>query len=177
MAARRARRMIGGNRSRSSRIDTRPTAPFREEHSDLLEHLDHLRATARDLPRLAAPERAAAVATALRFLREVLLPHARAEEEVLYPEWARLVGYPDAAVPMVHDHEAIVARVEQLAATPPDDVATTQELLYGLHALIRVHFDKEEDIQLPVLDRQSPETVAAIIERMGHEHAGAGHSH
>jgi iron-sulfur cluster repair protein YtfE (RIC family) len=78
---------------------------------------------------------------------------------------------------MVHDHEAIVARVEQLAATRPEDVETTQELLYGLHALIRVHFDKEEDIQLPVFDRQSPEAVAAIIERMGHEHAGAGHSH
>ena len=86
------------------------------------------------LPRATCPgsqrrTREAAVATALRFLREVLLPHARAEEEVLYPEWARLVGYPDAAVPMVHDHEAIVARVEQLAATPPDDVATTQEFL------------------------------------------------
>jgi len=62
-------------------------------------------------------------------------------------------------------------------ATPTDDVETTQELLYGLYALIRVHFDKEEDIQLPVFDRQPPEAVAAIIERMGHEHAGAGHSH
>jgi iron-sulfur cluster repair protein YtfE (RIC family) len=78
---------------------------------------------------------------------------------------------------MVHDHEAIVARIELLAATPTDDVETTQELLYGLYALIRVHFDKEEDIQLPVFDRQPPEAVAAIIERMGHEHAGAGHSH
>jgi hypothetical protein len=28
-----------------------------------------------------------------------------------------------------------------------------------------------------VFDRQSPEAVAAIIERMGHDHAGAGHSH
>jgi iron-sulfur cluster repair protein YtfE (RIC family) len=169
--------MIGGKQSKEVLMDTRPTAPFREEHAHLLEHLDHLRATARDLPRLTAADREAAVATALRFLREILLPHARAEEEVLSPEWARLVGYPDAAVPMVHDHEAIVARVEQLAATRPEDVETTQELLYGLHALIRVHFDKEEDIQLPVFDRQSPEAVAAIIERMGHDHAGAGHSH
>jgi len=177
MAAGRATRMIGGNRSKEFPMDTRPTAPFREEHADLLEHLDHLRATARDLPRLPEPEREDAVATALRFLREVLLPHARAEEEVLYPEWARLVGYRDAVVPMVHDHEAIVARIELLAATPTDDVETTQELLYGLYALIRVHFDKEEDIQLPVFDRQPPEAVAAIIERMGHEHAGAGHSH
>ena len=158
-------------------MDTRPTAPFREEHAHLLEHLDHIRATARELPRMLPQDRDRAVATVLRFLREVLLPHARAEEEVLYPEWVRLVGYPDAAVPMIHDHEAIVARVEQLAAASPDDVETIQELLYGLHALIRVHFDKEEEIQLPVFDRQPSEAVAAIIEQMGHEHAGAGHSH
>lgn len=157
-------------------MDTRPTAPFREEHAHLLEHLDQLRATARELPRLSPQDRERSFATGLRFLREILLPHARAEEEVLYPEWARLVGYPDAAVPMVHDHEAIVARVEQLAAVSSEDVETVQELLYGLHALIRVHFDKEEDIQLPTFDRQSPETIAAILERMG-EHAGAGQPH
>jgi hypothetical protein len=33
------------------------------------------------------------------------------------------------------------------------------------------------DIQTPFFHRQSPEAVAAIIERMGHDHAGAGHSH
>ena len=55
-----------------------------------------------------------------------------------------------------------IVRVEQLAASPSDDVETTQELLYGLHALIRVHFDKEEEIQLPVFDRESPEAVANI---------------
>lgn len=155
----------------------RPTEPFRKEHEELLVHIDHLGLAARELPGLDPAERRQVIDRVLGFLSGTLLPHAKAEEDVLYPEWARLVGYPDAAVPMVHDHEAIVARVEQLAATRPEDVETTQELLYGLHALIRVHFDKEEDIQLPVFDRQSPEAVAAIIERMGHEHAGAGHSH
>jgi len=177
MAAWRAGGIIASAAFRRPRLDSRPTAPFREEHAHLLEHLDQLRATARELPRLEPQDRDNAVATALRFLHEVLLPHARAEEEVLYPEWARLVGYADAAVPMVHDHEAIAARVERLAAVPADDVETLQELLYGLYALIRVHFDKEEDIQLPVFDRQSPEAVAELIERMDHEHPGAGHPH
>jgi hypothetical protein len=45
------------------------------------------------------------------FLRGTLVPHAEAEEEVLDPEWAKLVRFDGAAVPMVHDHEAIVARI------------------------------------------------------------------
>ena len=156
-------------------MDTRPTAPFREEHAHLLEHLDDLRATARDLPRLTAPDREAAVATALRFLREILLPHARAEEEVLYPEWARLVGYPDAAVPMVHDHEAIVARVKRLETTDIDQVDTLQELLYELHALVSVHFAKEEDIQLPAFDA-APEVAERVLQAMA-EAGGHAHEH
>jgi hypothetical protein len=50
---------------------------------------------------------------------------------VLYPEWAKLVGFADAAMPMVHDHEAIVERIEQLEQTDADDFAVLQELLYG----------------------------------------------
>jgi Hemerythrin HHE cation binding domain. len=110
----------------------------------------------------------------LGFLTGTLLPHAKAEEEVLYPEWARLVGFADAAVPMVHDHEAIVARVERLEQTEMDDVDTLQELLYGLQALIGVHFRKEEDIQLPAFDAAPAEVTGRVLERMG---ALAGHVH
>ena len=151
-------------------MSTRPTEPFREEHAGLLPHLEQLRTAAREFPRLVPQARREAIDTACAFLRETLLPHARAEEEVLYPEWARIVGYPQAAAPMVHDHEAIVARAERLAETSPEDIETAQELLYGLHALISVHFDKEETIQLPAFDRQPAETVEEILHRMHHAH-------
>jgi iron-sulfur cluster repair protein YtfE (RIC family) len=154
----------------------RPTEPFRQEHAELLGHLEHMRQAARELPRLSKDERALLVGRVLDFLRGTLLPHARAEEEVLYPEWARLVGFEDAAVPMVHDHEAIAARVDALAAAEPGDVDTLQELLYGLFALIGVHFRKEEDLQLPVFDRQPPEVVQDVMARMG-ERAGHPHVH
>ena len=107
------------------------------------------------------------------FLGGTLLPHARAEEEILYPEWAELVGYADAAVPMIHDHEAIVARVERLDAADVADLDALQELLYGLYALISVHFRKEEDLQLPAFDA-APEVAERVLARMG---AAAGHSH
>jgi hypothetical protein len=50
-----------------------------------------------------------------------------------------------------------------------------QELLYGLHALISVHFRKEEDLQLPVFDA-NPEAAARVLERMG-ERMGEAHTH
>ena len=153
----------------------RPTELFRHEHEELLEHIEHLAVAAREIPRLSEEERDALRNRILGFLRGTLMPHARAEEDILYPEWAELVGFRDAAVPMVHDHEAIVARIERLEAAEAGDVDTLQELLYGLHAVISVHFRKEEDLQLPAFDA-APEVAARVLSRMG-EATGHGHAH
>jgi iron-sulfur cluster repair protein YtfE (RIC family) len=142
----------------------------------LLFHIEHVGPAAREVARLDHGERELLVGRILDFLRGTLVPHAKAEEEVLYPEWARLVGYADAAVPMVHDHEAIVARIERLEHADVDDLDTLQELLYGLHALIAVHFRKEEDIQLPAFDAAPPELSASLVERM-EALTGQAHAH
>ena len=152
----------------------RPTEPFRREHEELLSHIEHIAQAAREVARLDRAERELLVGRIIEFLRGTLVPHARAEEEVLYREWAKLIEFPDAAVPMVHDHEAIVARIERLEQADVDDVDTLQELLYGLYALISVHFSKEEDIQLPAFDAAPPGVTEAVLERMG---ALTGHDH
>jgi iron-sulfur cluster repair protein YtfE (RIC family) len=151
----------------------RPTEPFRQEHRERLEPIEHLAEAAREMPRLSDEERATLRTRILGFLRDTLIPHARAEEAILYPEWAQLVDFADAAVPMVHDHEAIVARVDRLEAVDISEVDTLQELLYGLYALISVHFRKEEDLQLPAFD-SAPEVAERVLERMS---AAASHSH
>jgi iron-sulfur cluster repair protein YtfE (RIC family) len=151
----------------------RPTEPFREEHVELIEHIEHLAAAAREMPRLSDEEREVLRDRVLGFLRGTLIPHAQAEEQILYPEWAKLVGFDDAAVPMVHDHEAIVARINRLADADVTDADLLQELLYGLYALISVHFRKEEDIQLPVFDAH-PDVAGRVLAEMG---ATAGHAH
>jgi iron-sulfur cluster repair protein YtfE (RIC family) len=153
----------------------RPTEPFRREHEALLEHIDHLAQAAREMPRLSEAERDRLRGRILHFLRGTLLPHAKAEEDVLYPEWAALVGFADAAVPMVHDHEAIVARIERLATADLSDIDTLQELLYGLYALISVHFRKEEDLQLPAFDA-APDVAERVLARMSAA-TGDGHTH
>ena len=143
-----------------------PTQPFRDEHAELITHVEHIRQAAGEVVRVSPEERRAIVQRILGFLRDIDLPHAAAEEQVLYPEWARLVGSSNAAAPMVHDHEAIVARIDELEQVDPGDLDRLQELLYGLYALIGVHFRKEEDIQLPTLDA-NPEVAARVLERMG----------
>ena len=156
----------------------RHTEPFRKEHEQLLDHIEHIAKAAREMPRLSDEERDMLRGRILGFLRGTLVPHAKAEEDVLYPEWAKLLGFADAAAPMIHDHEAIVARIDQLAAVDVHDVDALQELLYGLYALISVHFRKEEDLQLPAFDAAPPELTDAVIARMeratGHAHE---HSH
>jgi len=154
----------------------RPTEPFRREHAELHAHIEHIGQAAREVRNLERSEREVLVGRIVGFLTGTLVPHARAEEEVLYPEWAKLVGFDDAAVPMVHDHEAIVARVERLEQTDVDEIDALQELLYGLYALIGVHFRKEEDIQLPAFDAAPPEVTRAVLERMG-ALAGEAHEH
>ena len=157
-------------------MPARPTQPFRDEHRELMRHVEHLRGAARELPRLSLQERDLLVARIAAFLRDTLLPHARAEEDVLYPAWARLVGDEDAAIPMVHDHEAIAERVRDLERTGADDVDRLQELLYGLHALLVVHFEKEEAIQLPALD-EHPDVARDVLARMEAQTEHHAHAH
>jgi iron-sulfur cluster repair protein YtfE (RIC family) len=150
-----------------------PTQPFRDEHAELIAHIEHIRQAASEVARVSPEERRAIVQRILGFLRDTLMPHAAAEEQVLYPEWAQLVGSSGAAAPMVHDHEAIGARIDALGQVDPGDVDRLQELLYGLYALISVHFGKEEDIQLPTLDA-NPEVAARVLAQMG---SHAHHAH
>jgi iron-sulfur cluster repair protein YtfE (RIC family) len=152
----------------------RPTEPFRREHAELIAHIEHLAAAAREMPRLSLEKREALRERILHFLRGTLLPHAQAEEAILYPAWAELVGFRDAAVPMVHDHEAIVARVDALEAAELSDVDQLQELLYGLFALISVHFQKEEELQLPAFDA-APEITERVLESMLAGHSAHAH--
>lgn len=152
----------------------RPTEEFHEEHSELMEHVEHLRATARELPDLPEDERAARIERILEFLRGVLLPHAHAEEEFLYPKVAELLGDPRATGTMSREHVAVHRGIESLAETDPGDTLALQELLFGLNALIRAHFDNEEEVYLPILDTLPEDELRELFARMGE---ASGHTH
>jgi hypothetical protein len=62
--------------------------------------------------------------------------------------------------PLLAEHERLLDHVaiRQLAARLQEagnqDVSLLQGLLYGLHALITVHFRKEDEPYLPLLERE-----------------------
>jgi hypothetical protein len=128
------------------------TQTLHAEHEQLFQHVDHIRLAARELPGLSTEERSVLIGRILDFLDKTLTPHADAEERGLYAGVAELLGDERATAPMVYDHRAIRERGEQLAQVPVEDVDRLQELLYGLYALIEVHFRKEEELYLPLIE-------------------------
>lgn len=145
------------------------TQSFREEHEHLLEHVEHIRQAAIELPGLDDAGRVQLLGRIQAFLHDTLVPHAEAEERVLYPAVGELLGHPEATAPMVHDHIAIKEHAAALHETPTGDVQRLQELLYGLYALVVEHFRKEEELYLPLIERD-PKKAELLIEEMAGEH-------
>ena len=88
-----------------------------------------------------------------------LLPHERADEQVLLPLVARALGSTDAVATLSRTHAEIehqVARLHRLVAgidddaadgdgVAPEDVVELRRLLYGLYAILRLHNAQEDE--------------------------------
>ena len=129
------------------------TETVRHDNAKLRDDVEHIRLAARELPAVSPEERHVIVGRIVDFLRDTLLPHAEEEEQWLYAAVGEALGNPEATRTMTHDHIAIRVRALELAATEDKDLDQLQELLYGLYALISVHFWKEEQLYLPLLER------------------------
>ncbi|HEY3485960.1 MAG TPA: hemerythrin domain-containing protein [Ilumatobacteraceae bacterium] len=155
---------------------TLPTEPLRAEHRDLLPHLLALDTAADELVDLDGDGAVTVLGDVVAFLRGHLVPHASAEEDVLYPAVEEAMGAPDATATMRADHEEIVKRIDRLASTADDvrtrwpDAELARSLahqLVGLAAILQLHFAKEEDVLLPVLDASlTPERATQLFARM-----------
>lgn len=144
----------------------RPTDPFRREHEELLSGIESLRMEARRMPYLSPDERKESIKDVVGFLRDNLIPHARAEEEILYPKWSDLVGYEGATDMMSYDHKVIEEYTDSLEMSA-DDFERLQELLYGIYSLVILHFHKEEDLQFPLFDKMPQEKVDEMVDKIG----------
>jgi iron-sulfur cluster repair protein YtfE (RIC family) len=158
---------------------TLPTEPLRAEHRALLPHLRGLETIADEVERWDGDEAAHVLGEIVQFLRAHLVPHAEAEEQVLYPAVEQAMAAPGATATMRADHTEIVARIDRLAdtaATVADrwpEPALARDLthqLVALSAILLLHFRKEEEVLLPVLDNTlSADDAAALFARMGQQ--------
>lgn len=142
------------------------TQPLRDEHAQLMPRLGLLRMAAEAVDGTSRAALDELLADSLAFLQRDLLPHAEVEEKTIYPAVERFLG-PRATLTMTLDHLEVRRMVAELAATvrqagtgrlSPHDARELRRLLYGIHALLRLHFFKEETAYLPLLEeRLTPE--------------------
>lgn len=152
------------------------TEPLREAHAALQPHLDELLAVADAIEPGSDAALAERIGAVLAFLREHLLDHAYVEEQALYPVVGRALDDPQATATMRRDHVEIGRLADELSALharlgegplAPGDAHALRRVLYGLHAVVRLHLAKEEELYLPLLEeRLSPHQAEELLEAL-----------
>lgn len=136
------------------------------EHDQLIPMLDRVRVVAERIDHLAREAARAELDALDRFLRGRLLPHERADDAEVYPVISRLLGGEDPLAPMSATHREIfhlVRLYEQLLGEldprgpTAADVQDFQRILYGLHAVLRLHFAQEEELYASLSERYHAE--------------------
>jgi len=137
------------------------TQPLRDEHKTLYPQIETLRLAGdvvnESLTTLAHEK----VEQSYNFLTRQLLPHTQAEDLTLYPMIQKAMGDPKATATMSRDHLEIDRLTQELGTLRVHkstlsitfmQVNALRRILYGLYALVKLHFAKEEEIYLPLLD-------------------------
>jgi iron-sulfur cluster repair protein YtfE (RIC family) len=154
---------------------TTVTQPLKEEHKELLPHIEQLLTAADLVGEAPVPALQQAIDEAYAFLTHHLIPHAQAEDRALYPVVQKVMGAPEATGTMSRDHvevgrltdELSVLRSQSAGALSPAQTRALRRVLYGLYALVKVHFAKEEEVYLPLLDKRlSPQDAREMFEAM-----------
>ena len=98
------------------------------------------------------------------FLVDVLLPHELEEDKNVYPLVAKMMGGKDPTAIMSRAHLEIShltrlfsQMVENLepAGPRPEDFRDLRRVLYGLHALLVLHFAQEDEHYLALIDART----------------------
>jgi heavy metal translocating P-type ATPase len=134
---------------------------FRTEHEMIRADIEELRAAADYLGRGQSADTMPRIGDIHRKLVDEVLPHEEAEDRQLYPALDKLLGGVDPTGAMSRAHVEIARQTRQLGvllddigsgAPNPVDVAELQRLMYGLHAILRLHTIQEDESFLSLTD-------------------------
>jgi heavy metal translocating P-type ATPase len=153
-----ALRALQGNPTDGGRITAETRRMLRQfafEHDRLRDAVALVREAA---DRLVTANDAAALESVTRAyiaLTDEVLPHEKAEETQLYPTLARPLGSAEATAPMSRTHAEIqqlthrigahLALARTAGAVAPDQLNDLLACLYGLNAVLQLHFLQEEE--------------------------------
>jgi heavy metal translocating P-type ATPase len=127
---------------------------FRFEHREFAPEVLRIRTVADRLGQMTAAETRAELEAVRVFLLERLPEHEEEEEAIVYPVVAQAMGGEDPMSSMARAHLEIshLGRIfrqliEELPeeGPSPEDLMDLRRVLYGLHAILRLHFAQEEE--------------------------------
>lgn len=166
------------------------TQPLREEHQDLYPQILRIRQVADQIGEVPVTRLRTDLEKVYDFLANHLKPHAEAEDAALYPVVQKALGSSEATKTMSRDHaeigqyiDLLKKQLSEISEFPltKSQIKALQATLYGVYGIVKVHFAKEEEIYLPILEGWlTPETAQEMFDHLdvaAHEaHAGI-HQH
>ncbi len=131
------------------------SARLRSEHDELMPRLRSIQDTADLLDTVSPAEAMKALRSIESLLVDQILPHESEDEKVIYPQVAAVLPGEDPMSLMSRTHREIFHLADlfqrQLADLPeqgpdPSDLVDLRRALYSIHAILRLHFDQEEQL-------------------------------
>jgi heavy metal translocating P-type ATPase len=148
------RAVRGDGRLRHASPGTDVAIRFREEHREFVPEVQRIRSTADRLGQMSPDETRRELEAVRSFILDRLPEHEEEEEAIVYPIVAQAMGGEDPLASMARAHLEIshLGRIfRQLVVDLPQDGPTADDLmdlrrvLYGLYAILRLHFAQEEE--------------------------------
>ncbi|TDL09944.1 cadmium-translocating P-type ATPase [Mycolicibacterium obuense] len=140
---------------------------FSAEHDELRDSLGQIRAAADRLVSTTDGTALQSLSQVHALLTERILPHEHAEEATLYPALAAPLHSSEATATMSRTHAEIQRlsdrvgehlRLAQAAGgVQPEQRDDVLACLYGLYALLRLHFVQEEENYFTLVDSEAPQ--------------------
>ena len=146
-----------------------PTAPFRNEHVEIKEHLAHIDSMIGGLPAAPAAEQRRTMTMIVKFLDEHIRKHAEWEEAHLYPavDKRTLAGVHPFTESMRYEHRIVGRSIDALAAMAGDPDASPVTFARSADRLLGlISFEEEEEVLLPILDKAM--TAEQFEQELGH---------
>ena len=146
---------------------------FSAEHRSLWPRLERIRGVADSLGEVPPAAALRDLLSLQEFLVTELIPHEEAEDKQLYPALAKALGGADPTGTMSRAHVEISHLVRRLGrllnglgpeGPDEDDVRELRSVLYGLHAVLRLHFAQEDEGYFSLMDEEAaPERQAPAL--------------
>ena len=137
---------------------------IRHEHGTLRPHVELIRVAADAVGEVPLPILRDLTNTVLGFLVRELIPHARNERDILYKSVEIATHSPGATATMNREHLEVSKMADQLgdlhaltvaeAELSDKTIRDLRRVLYGLYAIVNLHFAKEDEIYSDILDHR-----------------------